>query len=746
MLRDEGYDAAVEREDESRLAVGNGFLGVRASLEMPTLASRPRTFVAGLFDVVNGAPGGPFLAPAPDWLRLALTVNGHEVALGDGAEHSRTLDLQSGLLRSMWEYRAPSGLLRLSSLRLASLSHRSTALQVVRVVPEGRVRFELAALLVPSTLTLLLEGVDGPLSYWRTAGSRRGLTIAMKTELFPDNAALVADEDGSRLARRWSWDAAPGEPAVFVRTMAFARESQGKDRTQCARATTMAVARGRDEILASHTAAWSGRWRASDVEIEGDDEAQRAVRYAVYQLVSAANPEDEHCSVGARGLTGDAYGGHVFWDTEIFLLPFYTFTCPEAARAMLMYRYHTLPAAREKAARLGYAGALYAWESADTGEEATPEFAQLPNGETVPILSGTIEQHISADIAYATWQYWEATGDESFLADAGAEILLETARFWASRAVLEADGQYHVRGVIGPDEYHEDVDDNAYTNVMAQWNLETGVVVARLMRSRWPERWAELTEKLGLTAVDPDLWSDVARRMYSGLDAQSGLYEQFSGFLELERVDLSLYEPRSAPMDVLLGRDRTQRSQVIKQADVVMLIALLWDRFAPAVREANYRYYESRCGHGSSLSPAAHSLVAARLGDVALAEQYFRETAAIDLGDAMGNASGGVHIGALGGLWQAVVLGLAGLSVSGEGLSFDPHLPDSWASLSFAVRYHDGTVRVSAQNEAAVFSARLEQGSRPVAITVGGVTRVLQEGEAHQWRIRGRAMQTESAT
>jgi len=254
--------------------------------------------------------------------------------------------------------------------------------------------------------------------------------------------------------------------------VAFARGDARHDPGDSARlALTRARRVGWPGVVASHAEAWGRRWEVGDVAVEGNDAAQRALRFAVYHLVSAANPEDERVSIGPRGLTGDAYLGHVFWDTEIFLLPFYTLTWPEAARALLMYRYHTLPAARAKAARLGYRGALYAWESADTGDEATPPHVVGPDGMVIPILCGTQEQHISADVAYAVWHYWQATEDTAFLLEAGAEIVLETARFWASRATLEDDGRFHIRRVIGPDEYHESVDDNAYTNVLARWNL-----------------------------------------------------------------------------------------------------------------------------------------------------------------------------------------------------------------------------------------------------------------------------------
>jgi trehalose/maltose hydrolase-like predicted phosphorylase len=288
------------------------------------------------------------------------------------------------------------------------------------------------------------------------------------------------------------------------------------------------------------------------------------LRFAVYHLNGAANPADERVSIGARALTGDDYRGHVFWDTEIFLLPFYALTWPEAARTLLMYRFHTLDAARAKAAGMGWRGALYAWESADTGAETTPEHAIGPDRQVVDILCGKQEQHISADVAYAVWQYWQATGDEQFLRDAGAEILLETGRFWSSRAQLEADGHRHIRGVIGPDEYHEHIDDNAFTNVMARWNIRRALDAAALLRERWPECWARLSGRLGLDDAELKPWRNVADTMASGLDPKTGFFEQFAGFFALEDIDLTHYAGRSVPMDVVLGRERISKFQVVK--------------------------------------------------------------------------------------------------------------------------------------------------------------------------------------
>jgi trehalose/maltose hydrolase-like predicted phosphorylase len=437
-------------------------------------------------------------------------------------------------------------------------------------------------------------------------------------------------------------------------------------------------------VLAAHEAAWDARWNASEVRIDGDDESLRALRFAVYHLTSAANPDDDRVSIGARALTGDAYLGHVFWDTEIYLVPFYTVVWPEAARALLMYRFHTLSSAREKASHWGYKGALYAWESADTGVETTPERVLGSDGSVVNILTGKMEHHISADIAYAVWQYWRFTGDDEFFLIAGAEMLLETARFWASRAVPEADGKRHIRHVIGPDEYHEDVDDNAFTNVMARWNIARALEAMDLLQARWPDRAVSLQKKLALCDEEIADWRDAIVRIVTGLDPGTGIYEQFAGFHMLEPIDLTSYADRTAPIDMLIGRERTQRSQVVKQADVVALIALLPGEFPGIMAEVNFRHYEPRCAHGSSLSAGMHGLVAARLGDAEMALRYLRETAATDL-DLEPNSAGGVRIAGLGALWQTVIFGFAGLRITQDKLDIDPRLPREWRSLSFRV-------------------------------------------------------------
>jgi trehalose/maltose hydrolase-like predicted phosphorylase len=734
LLLEAGGEDSQEHDVEARLAIGNGAFGMRASLEQPILAARPGAFIAGLFDTSEREPRIPALVAVPDWFRLSLSAGGEPVALDQGQTlaYWRALDLRRGVLLGEWRQRTTGGrIVRVRKFRFASLSNRALAIQLAQIEVEQASTLAMTSDIQPVPALKLVTHTPGLLVWSTRSGSAR-LALATVVELQPDNSGPVPANVG--YVPTLSWPAVPGEPRTFIRVTALARggggESNPAERAQSA--LRRARRKGLEGMVASHVATWEKRWATSDVEVDGDANAQRALRFAIYHLTSAANPEDEHVSVGARGLTGEGYLGHVFWDTEIFLLPFYTFTWPEAARALLLYRYHTLPAARAKAVRLGYRGALYAWESADTGEEATPPWALSREGRVIPILCGTQEQHISADVAYAVWQYWQAARDVHFLLNAGAEILLETARFWASRAALEDDGDYHIRGVIGPDEYHESVDDNAYTNGMAAWNLDRGLMVASLLQARWPARWGELSQKLELEPSELNQWREVSLRLVTGFDPGSGLFEQFADFLGLEDVDLRAYADRLAPLDVVLGPDRTRRSQVVKQADVLMLLALLPDEFDRGVLETNFRYYEPRCGHGSSLSPAVHALLAARLGDLQLAERYFHQAAMIDLDDARGDTALGVHMGGLGGLWQAAVFGFGGLSLGDDGPRLEPRLRAGWNSLAFRIRWRGRSIRFETRRQPAQVAVWLERG-RPLNITVWGDGRRLCRDARMVW-------------
>ncbi len=670
LIVEDGFVPTREHEIESIFAVSNGHLGSRASLAEGGPMSAPATFVAGLFD--TGPRAILTLAPLPDWSHVAPVIEGAPMSLRSGKliAQRRMLDMRQGMIWRDWRHEDPAGrVTRFQACRLASGDDRRLLLQSLALTAEnyaGDIHFE--------------SGLDGSAEVRAGAG---GLAVVSTATLSAGAPGLPAQ---SLSLGDLTVQAQLGQTCRIDRFAAVGVSRRDPQPGAVAEThVAAACAHGMSDLIARHGAAWSARWDASDVRVDGDPEAQRALRFAAYHLISAADPTDERVSIGARALTGLAYSGHVFWDTDIYMLPFFALTWPEAARALLMYRHHTLPAARAKAARYGARGAFYAWESADTGEDVTPPSVVGPAGLTIPIKVAREEQHISADVAYGAWNYWRLTGDDVFLLEAGAEIIVETARFWASRAEPGSDGKRHIRGVIGPDEYHQSVDDDAYTNGMARWNLRTAATVVAHMSQRWPGPWAELRAALKLEDAELDDWAAAVRDLYTGLDPKTGLIEQFRGYFALK--DLPGFVSRILPVDVLLDLDQVMRTPAIKQPDVLMLIHLLWDEFAPEVREANFRFYEPRCTHGSSLSPCIHALLAARLGHTALAQDYFRQSSRIDLNDNMGNASGGVHVAALGGLWQAAVFGFAGLTLGDDGPQLDPRLPPAWRELSFRIRW-----------------------------------------------------------
>jgi len=735
LLIDEGFTLAREREVESLFAIGNGYVGNRASLAEASALSVPGTFVAGIFTHPTGPGAVPQLMVLPDWAAVRIWIEGRPLDMGEGQvlEHRRILDMSQAVLWREWRHRDPNGrVTHIMSARLASLADRHLLFKSLALRAEnysGIVQFESALELAPQLEPFLPED-------WKTRRSSERpnvLPLALRTPGREHTAIAfgVASQLLSSTVEKGNREVSIEERRIVER---FQARLEARAECQLHRVvsifTSRDVAKPLDTVVEhvnqtfasvltaavpAHTAEWQRRWEQADVQIDGDDTVQRCLRFAEYHLISAANPEDPRVSIGARALTGEAYKGHVFWDTDIYMVPFFTHTDPPSARALLEYRYHTLNAARAKARSAGLRGAMYPWESADTGEETTPAVAITPRGDLIRILNGAMEIHITADVAFAVWQYWKATADDDFFRQAGAEIMLETARFWASRGAFESDG-YHLRHVIGPDEYHEDVDDDVYTNLLAAWNLRHGAESAALLQRRWPGVWRELQDRLQLTAEEVAFWPRLADRMFTGFDPQTQVFEQFSGYFKRKAVDLKRYEPRSAAMDVILGHNVVQQSNIVKQADVVMAIYLLWDDVSLEIRAANFRYYEPRTDHGSSLSPSIHALVAARLGETTLAQRYLQQAAEIDLNDTMGNASGGIHAAAMGGLWQAVVFGFAGLEVQADGLSFTPNLLPHWRRLCFPLQWRKRMLRVSIEPNALHVAV---QGEHPFKLRVG---------------------------
>lgn len=495
-----------------------------------------------------------------------------------------------------------------------------------------------------------------------------------------------------------AWQGQPGETFSAEKTVVTYTSRDVADPAKAAQAKLSTIPDpGWDALMNDSQAAWQREWQASDVVIEGDDEVQLAVRFNLYQLLIAAPRQDERVSIGAKTLSGFGYRGHTFWDTEMFMLPFFTFTRPQIARNLLSYRWHTLAGARRKANANRYAGAQYAWESAATGDEVTPAWVPhyIDPKVLVRIWTGDIEIHVSADIAYAIDQYWRVSGDDAFLLERGLEIILETAKFWASRAEWnEQRGLFEFKDVIGPDEYHDHVDNNAYTNYLARWHLLKALELLEWVEADHPETAASLAARLNISAAERTRWSQVADNIFLPGDASTGLIEQFEGYFRREDVDLQGYADRDESMQSLLGIEGVNATQVIKQPDVLMLQSLLPELFAQQSLEINYSYYNARTDHsyGSSLGPAIQAIIACRLGRVDEAYEHFTRAVFADINDVRGNCGDGIHGASAGGVWQALVFGFAGLRLTGNAWSIEPVLPDHWRRLAFKFCYR-GEIR-----------------------------------------------------
>lgn len=633
--RDSGWVIEFEpgtsplRVRETLCALANGHIGTRGSPEDEPPGSDPMVVSIGVYD--DRRPPG--LLEGPGWTHLPFqTTEAHR--------EWWTLDLRNGLLAG--ERETPDGPVR--SLRFVSLTHPGCC--VLRAeAPEG-----------------LLADVPSGETRASRFSSRGGMVMSM--------ADLPATQEGLVTVERI---------AAYV-----SQPGRQPDKEAADADLSDLSSLGSDRLLAEHRRAWAARWRNADIAIEGDPDAELALRLALFHLMSSAPTEGE-AAIGARGLTGRAYRGHVFWDTDVFVLPALAATLPGAARAVLEYRIRRLPAAREEARRRHTGGARFPWESADEGNDVTPPSWTDPEGGEIPILTGAHEEHIVADVAWAARHYARWTGDDAVLAGAGRELLLDTARFWASRVAIDADGDGHIREVIGPDEYHALVDDNAYTNVMARANLRWAAGLAGVQGGADPEEIAT--------------WSKMADALVDGYDRQTRIYEQFAGYSRLEPLLVESLAPPPIAADLVLGPDRVAETQIIKQADVLMLHHLVPDQVDEGSLGPNLDYYLPRTAHGSSLSPPVHASLLARAGHPAKALEWFRLTARLDLDDLTGTTAGGIHLATMGGLWQAFTFGFLGVEVDDTGISVDPHLPDEWASVTQNLLARGSGIRLTVSHE-----------------------------------------------
>ena len=724
---------------ESLFALTNGLLGLRGTYEENDEHLRehvyPGMFVNGIYDYepynhVISFPGYPphrhAMLNLCDWRIINLYVDGERFSMFEGrvSEYRRELDMRRGVVTRSLVWESPGGKrIRIKTTRLVSMVRRHSAAIRYEVTPldfAGTITFEsvgkgkvASGELEGDHVEVIDGGSRGDLRYFvnkpRTADFRVGMSFTHRLTIPGNKAASTElDTEDERFVERFTVDAAEDKTIVLDKHACFHSSIETAAEMVLSQAMTdvrRAATDGFDVLLAEQTEFWKRYWDVADVEIRGNVADQQAVRFAMFHL-RQSNPEDDHRSISACGMTGDHYWGHVFWDTEMYIAPHFLYTRPELVRPLLMYRYHLLDRARQRAREMAGVGALYSWNSI-SGEECG-----------VVYEAATAEYHLVSDIAFAIHRYVTATDDTAFLFDHGAEILFETARFLADRGkfIPLRENKFCINVVCGPDEYGCGINNNCYTNMMARWHFRFACDVHDRMKEEQPGKFAGLSERIGLKPDEREAWQQAAESMYIPYNEKLGIHEQDDSFLYLDPVDMSKV-PRYADLRHDNHPLNLWRMQVAKQADVVLLMFVLGDRFTLEQKRTNYEFYEPRTNHGSSLSPSIHSVVASEIGKPEDAYTYFRHSAAMDLNDFKDNTAGGVHSACLGGTWMAVIHGFAGMRDYDSGLELNPTLPAQWESYRFKLRYRGRLVEVTVSREEATY--RLLEGE-PLSFKAAG--------------------------
>ena len=701
---------------ESVFALANGYAGVRASLETNPAMADPGMYVAGVFDQVED--GTYEIVNLPCWLGLQINVNGFDVDLrkGDLLEYRRVLDMKQGILftRAVWRD-AGKQTTRLEFARLMHEADPHVALLWGAITPLDydanlRIGASLDAWAVKygsssgqSRFHQVRVSDLGELGTAMEVTTRRsGIRVALAANLRmagATNRSARADED--RITEAVSVTAKRNRSVCFEKRVVVFTSRDG--------AAPDAAAQGRLRDIASrplaglvreHTRAWARIWDVADIRIEGDGMAQKALRFSLFHMAALANPADDGVSLGAKGLHGNGYRGLVFWDTEIYMLPFYVHTDPAAARALLMYRYRFLDDARANARELGRRGAFYPWNSSITGRGVHWKGWQ---------------EHVGSDVAYGVDWYVQATGDREFFLRYGAELIIETARYWQDRVELDADkGRYVIRGIMGPDEIHGGIDINTFKNQFVKWHLRRACRAVEELRQAGA--WDQMRERVGLAEADVAKWGEISDGMYLNFNPSLNFHEQFDGYLKRKEraIDRSLSRMQyTGPV-----QHSFRPTKVAQQADTVLMYYMFAEEFAEDVRRAGYRYYEPRCSHTSSLSRCIYAAVAAQTGMMPEAYRQFILSLENDIAaGAEMESESGIHAACLGGNWIAAVAGFGGVWFRDGRLAVRPRLPRKWKRLAFALRWRGKTVMVDCTR------ARLRLR------TTGGTTAVWVDGQ-----------------
>ncbi|WP_207454355.1 glycoside hydrolase family 65 protein [Herbiconiux sp. SYSU D00978] len=724
------FEPELQGRMESLFTVGNGYLGMRGNLDEGRDGVTYGTFINGFHETwpirhpeeaFGFARVGQTIVNVVDAKVIRLYVDDQPFVLSEVEvlHHTRRLDFRDGVLIREAVWRTPTGkVITVRTRRMIPLTERHLAVVEYEVESDAD-----ASLLISSQLVNRQDGVDEEgtarslddesfdprkaetlenrvlqpklkvrdggriLLGYRTTNSELGLVCGVdhriETENDWDEAHQLEDDIAKQIYRV---RAKAGQPVRIVKTVAYHTSddvSIRELRDRCNR-TLDRIGRLRlDELYEAQHAWLEEFWRCSDVEIEGQPGIQQAVRWNLFQVAQATARTDGE-GIAAKGVSGDGYGGHYFWDAEIYVLPFLTYTLPQVARNALRFRQKMLEPARHRAAELNQRGALFPWRTIN-GLESSAYYA-----------AGTAQYHIDADITYALMQYVRATGDLDFLARGAIDILVETARLWADLGFWRSNGspRFHIHGVTGPDEYTTVVNDNLYTNVMARANLRAAAQAVSALEDRDPEAYDRMRQRLDL---DPDElvdWVAAADAMHIPYDERLGIHPQDAQFLDKELWDLENTPDLKRPLLMHYHPLVIYRFQVLKQADVVLASFLHGQDFTQQQKRNNFEYYDALTTGDSSLSAVVQSIIAAEVGYQTLASHYFLSALYVDLADLHGNTADGIHVASTGGVWSALAMGFGGMRDHGGDITFDPRLPADWRSLTFRVTLHGTRVRV----------------------------------------------------
>ena len=720
-IRETGFDTASHFLHETLFALGNGYIGLRATGEEgysgPAGTSLDGTYLNGFYEsepiqypeaAFGLAKTNQFMLNVPNAKGITLWIGEErfDPLTGTLDQYERTLDFRTGVLERSLEWTSPGGKrIGLRSRRVVSFAHKhlfaiawtvtplnfSGHLAVVSSV-NGAVRNLEAgddprigsAVSGPALHTVAVHQ-DAALSALVQHTHNSGFTLVSAMATHVDGATAEKTHTQQQASERFTVNGELGQPVRLVKygTYYSSRDFSDSELLDRTRSTLLDAANaGFDALCAAQVAYLADFWRQADVEIAGDDALQQGIRFNQFHLLQSVG-RDGKTNIAAKGVTGEGYEGHYFWDTEIYIFPFFLYSKPDVAKKLLEYRYAGLPQARERARQMAHAqGALYPWRTI-AGSECSAYFP-----------AGTAQYHINADIAYSIKSYYEATGDVDYMAQAGTEIVLETARIWIGLGSVDRQGRFCINEVTGPDEYTALVNNNYYTNAMARMHLRFAADCVDQLRRERPDDFARVASATQLDDAEVAAWRHAADTMHLPYDAALGIHEQDDSFLAKKPWDFAATPPENYPLLLNYHPMVIYRHQVCKQADVVLALMLLHDEFDIDDKRRDFDYYEAVTTHDSSLSSCIFSIIAAEVGYHDKAYDYFLETARLDLDDTHGNTHYGVHTAAMAGTWLGVAYGFAGMRVLHGVPSFAPALPKQWQHYQFQVQLRGAFLQV----------------------------------------------------